>query len=218
MDPIDAIQAHEMSADYYDRAAEEGGYVLPEALFGLCFEYLLPGQRLLDIGIGTGLSSLPFARAGMLVYGLDGSVEMLKECAKKQFAAEVKLCDIRSAPWPFADRFFDHAIECGTLPFIPELEVVFSEVSRLVNPGGIFAFTIKMPSGELQANGETGNYTTEIIDGVQIYSHRTKYIDGLLTSRGFKQRKLLKFLLSRGPGLQDDVYTLNVAQKVKTLA
>ncbi len=84
MNSHDAIQIHDQYAADYDRLANEDGYVAPEALFGLCFEYLRPGQRLLDIGIGTGLSSLPFARAGMAVYGLDGSAEMVKECEKME--------------------------------------------------------------------------------------------------------------------------------------
>lgn len=210
MDPMDAIQAHEQSAGYYDRAAAEGGYAAPEALFGLCFEYLHPGQRLLDVGIGTGLSSRPFARAGMVMYGMDGSAEMLKECEKKQFAAGLKQWDLRSAPWPFEDQFFDHAIECGTLPFIPDLEGIFSEVARLLKPQGIFGFTIKNPGVE----EPSGHYTSEIIDGVEIYAHGPGYIAGLLAGNGFEKVKLLRLLLSRGLGQQDDVYTLYVAHKM----
>ncbi len=213
MDLKDAIQAHEMSAAYYDRAAKEDSYAAPEALFGLCFEYLRPGQRLLDIGIGTGLSSLPFARAGMTMYGLDGSAEMIKECEKKHLAAGLKVWDLRSSPWPYADQFFDHVIECGTLPFIPDLEVIFTEVSRLLKLQGIFAFTIKYSGPGEQSGAGPKKYATEIIEGVQIYSHSSKYVASLLAGCGFEQRKQLKLLLSRGPGLQDDVYSLYVALK-----
>ncbi len=210
MDAMDAIQAHEQTAGIYDRAAVEGGYLAPEALLGLCFEYLHPGQRLLDVGIGTGLSSLPFARAGMVMYGLDGSAEMLKECEKKHFAAGLKLWDLRSTPWPFEDQFFDHAIECGTLPFIADLEIIFSEAARLIKSDGIFGFMVKNPGVEEQS----GKSTSEIIDGVEIYSHSSSYIVGLLAGSGFENRKQLKLMLSRGPGLQDDVYTVYVARKM----
>ena len=213
MGPVDAIQAHEQSAGYYDQAAAEGGYLAPEALFGLCFEYLRPGQRLLDVGIGTGLSSLPFARAGMEMYGIDGSAEMLKECEKKQFAAGLKLWDLRTRPWPFEDQFFDHAIECGTLPFIPGLEVVFAEVARLVRSLGIFAFAIKNSGPDVQSGAGPAHYTRETIEGVEIYSHSPGYVAGLLASNGFENCKQIRILLSRGPGLQDDVYTLHVARK-----
>ncbi len=207
MNPSDAIRVHEQYAVDYDRLANEDGYVLPQVLFGLCYEYLHPGQRLLDIGIGTGLSSQPFAGAGMAVYGLDGSAEMLKACEKKHFAAGLKVWDLRDSPWPYADHFFDHVIECGTLPFLPELEVVFAETARVLRPRGIFAFTIK------GTGAGTGKLTSETIDGVQIYSHSQKYIEGLLMGSSLEKRKQFKFLLSRGPGLQDDLYSMCVAQK-----
>ena len=41
----------------------------------------LAQDRLLDIGIGTGLGSLPFAKTGLEIFGIDGSGEMLK-CLK----------------------------------------------------------------------------------------------------------------------------------------
>jgi len=211
---MDAIQVHDQYAADYDRLSIEYGFVLPDALFGLCIEYLRPGQRLLDIGIGTGLSSVPFARAGMAVYGLDGSVEMLKECQEKNIAVDLKPWDIRTAPWPFADRFFEAVIECGTLQFLPELEVAFNEVARLVQAPGIFAFTFKTPGPEQPSGANSGKYSAEIIDGVPVYAHNPKYIAELLRDCGFERRKALKVLLTRGLGLGDDVCTVVVAQKL----
>jgi ubiquinone/menaquinone biosynthesis C-methylase UbiE len=49
-----------------------------EALFGMMFEYVLPGQPILDIGIGTGLIAALFKKAGLEVYGIDISGEMLE--------------------------------------------------------------------------------------------------------------------------------------------
>ena len=49
-------------ADYDFQARQNHWH--PEVLFGLCYEYLHSGDRLLDIGIGTGLGAEPFARAG----------------------------------------------------------------------------------------------------------------------------------------------------------
>lgn len=50
----------------------------PVILHGMLTEHLKPRQRLLDLGIGTGLSALPFRQAGLEVNGIDGSEEMLK--------------------------------------------------------------------------------------------------------------------------------------------
>ena len=58
----DSICTHDEHASEYDREARETGGSA-EVLFDLCFEYVSPHERLLDIGIGTGLGSMPFARA-----------------------------------------------------------------------------------------------------------------------------------------------------------
>jgi predicted TPR repeat methyltransferase len=52
-------------------------------VFGMAFEYVAPGERLPDLGIGTGLSSAPFRKAGPEIRGLDGSEEMLAACRRK---------------------------------------------------------------------------------------------------------------------------------------
>jgi SAM-dependent methyltransferase len=203
-----AIQAHDQSAADYDRYASECGCFVPDALFGLCFEYVQSQQRLLDIGIGTGLSALPFARTGLQVFGLDGSAEMLEICKSKNFPVELKQFDIRKRPWPYPDQFFDHAIACGVFHFIPDIVAIFQEVARLVRPNGIFAFTTKAPVKEIKRN-----YSTERIGAVQIASHSKGYIGELLTAFGFDKLKELKILLSRGPGERDDLYYAWVTKK-----
>jgi len=51
-----------------------------------CYEYIKPGDSLLDLGIGTGLSSVLFAKVGLNITDLDGSLEMLKECRKNRLS------------------------------------------------------------------------------------------------------------------------------------
>ncbi len=77
----------------YDHQARQNHWH-PEALFGLCYEYVQPGNCLLDIGTGTGLAAEPFARAGLQVSGFDNSPEMLAVCRAKGFAVELKQHDI----------------------------------------------------------------------------------------------------------------------------
>lgn len=67
----------------YDKKIKEYGWVGSEIAFGLAYEYTSPGQTILDIGIGTGLGSVLFHKAGMVVYGLDNSEAMLDICRGK---------------------------------------------------------------------------------------------------------------------------------------
>jgi len=212
-DPSNSDPIQPQTDSEYDRLARQYGYVFPDALFGLCFEYLQPGQRLLDIGIGTGLSALPFTRAGIEIYGMDNSQELLSICKARSIAVELKRVDICVKPWPYSDNFFDHVIACGVTHFIPDLEPIFQEVSRLARPKGIFAFTIKTPQNDVKVGANQGKYITEMIEGVQIFSHYRTYYEAMLSSSGFIMRKQLKFLLTRGAVDQDDLYTACIAQK-----
>ena len=92
---------HDSYASEYD--AQVGAYDchITDLLFGLCNEYLLPGQRLLDAGIGSGLSSELFAKAGLKIDGMDFSPAMLEICRTKGFAADLKRHDITQIPWPY---------------------------------------------------------------------------------------------------------------------
>ena len=209
-----SIHVHDQTAPDYDRLAAEYGYCFADALFGLCYEFLQPGQRLLDIGIGTGLSSLPFKRAGLDIYGLDGSAEMLHICRAKNFTVELKEWDLRSLPWPYADNFFDHVIACGVFHFIPNLEPLFREVSRLVKPQGIYAFTSKV--AQLDRNTVMKeNFTLEAIDGVKIHSHYEGFVNKLSSRTGFEKLKELKFLQSCGMEGQYDTYTAFVCRRMR---
>jgi ubiquinone/menaquinone biosynthesis C-methylase UbiE len=85
----DTIVRDAQSASEYDTQAKLSNWLGPEAVFGLTYEYVKPGQSLLDLGIGSGLSSILFHKTGLRIYGLDGSGEILKVCAAKNFAVEL---------------------------------------------------------------------------------------------------------------------------------
>jgi len=62
---------HNRYALTYDKQVKEQDCFISDLLFGLSYEFLKPGQVLLDAGIGTGISSLPFAKAGLVIHGMD---------------------------------------------------------------------------------------------------------------------------------------------------
>jgi 2-polyprenyl-3-methyl-5-hydroxy-6-metoxy-1,4-benzoquinol methylase len=67
----------------YDDEAEATGCHGPEVAFGLTYPYVQQGRSILDIGIGTGLGSVLYRKAGLKVYGMDASQEMLDACRSK---------------------------------------------------------------------------------------------------------------------------------------
>jgi len=89
---------HDAYAADYDQQVQSYGCYVADVLFGLCYEYVQPGQRVLDAGIGSGLSAQLFAKAGLDVHGMDFSPAMLAACRAKGIAVDLKLHDLQQAP------------------------------------------------------------------------------------------------------------------------
>ena len=129
-------------AQNYDKYVVENGWFSPEILLGLCHPYITAGQKLLDIGIGTGLSSIHFKKAGLEITGIDNSDYMLAICRSKQICKELVLHDISDLPLPFEDKSFDIVIANGIFHLTGSLSYIVTEINRLLKENGIFAFTV----------------------------------------------------------------------------
>jgi predicted TPR repeat methyltransferase len=190
------------AADYDQQVSAYGSYVA-EDLFGLCYAAVQPGQRLLDAGIGSGLSAVLFAKAGLLVQGFDFSPAMLAICQAKGIASDLKRHDILHAPWPYPDGAFDLVVCCGVLHFIADLEVVFSEAWRVLRPNGLFAFTTKAPTAQDAARP----YQQQLAGEFEIFSHAPAYVAALLAQHSFERLKIHRCLVGA------DVFQNWVARK-----
>lgn len=171
-------------ADNYDSKIKFYDSYLHDLLFGMSFEFVKKGEKLLDLGIGSGLSSSNFAKAGLRIFGIDNSEDMLQECGKKSIAEKLINVDLRVGEIPFDDNLFNHIICCGVLHFWGELDKIFSEASRLIKKGGIFSFTF-MPN-------LTDDSYTELLSawGVPVFKHSSKYIDQMQNDYGFRKLKM----------------------------
>lgn len=186
------IEVHDKSAGTYDNMSalvENHGH---EVLFGLAYEYLSPGDTVLDIGIGTGLSSYLFHKAGLKVYGVDGSEKMLDICREKGFATELSLCDLVAERWPYEGEQFENAIACGVFHFYKELDVFFKETSRVMKKGGTFSFTVMVSENNLLQYNDTGS-------GILIYYHDDFRVIELLNEYGLGMLKCVTFFGYRTP-------------------
>ncbi len=117
---VDQEMIYSEQANGYDDAALEIEWQGPSLVFGLMSGFIRPCQTILDIGIGTGLGSEPFFRAGLPVAGIDVSEEMLDTCRKKGCAACLLLHDLTVVPYPFGNGTFDYAISTGVFHFFPD--------------------------------------------------------------------------------------------------
>ena len=89
----------------------------------------------LEIGTGTGLN-MPYYRAGARIFALDESAEMLSTARQRpcQVCATATRADAQTLP--FASHVFETVV--GTLVFcsIPDPLRAFSEIRRVLEPGG----------------------------------------------------------------------------------
>ncbi len=93
-----------------------------------------PGERVLDLGAGTGTSSLPFAAAGGRVVPCDFSLGMLREGKRKH--PQLPLTAGDATRLPFADDSFDAVTISFALRNVHDSDAGLREMLRVAKPGG----------------------------------------------------------------------------------
>jgi SAM-dependent methyltransferase len=107
-----------------------------------------PGDRVLDVGAGTGIPSLAIAaiiRPGGTIIAVDHTVDMLEAAAQNARAAHldnIAFRQMEADSLDFPDDSFDAVTSTFTLMFCPEPARVVAEVRRVLKPGGRFAFAV----------------------------------------------------------------------------
>jgi len=177
----------------YDREAVATGWLGPEITFGLTYKHMNAGEKVLDLGIGTGLGSVLYHRAGLSVYGIDSSDEMLKLCEEKEFAERLKKHDLNAAPYPFEDGSMDHVVSVGVLHFFRDLATVFQETSRIIRDGGLFAFVVADRGDREEGEIVVGPELTHTGSPITMFRHSEDQIDSLLLVCGFTLLRSMVF-------------------------
>ncbi len=97
-----------------------------------------PGSRILDVGVGTGLS-LPLYPDHSKVIGIDLSSEMLRQAQEKvtgKGLTHVTLMEMDAMSLSFADDSFDNVFISHVVSVVPDPARVMSEVRRVCKRGG----------------------------------------------------------------------------------
>jgi demethylmenaquinone methyltransferase/2-methoxy-6-polyprenyl-1,4-benzoquinol methylase len=95
---------------------------------------LRPGERVLDVGAGTGVSTEELRRSGAFAVGADLSVGML--LAGRHAGRTVPLLAGDALKLPFADATFDAVTISFALRNVQDTEGALRELGRVTRPGG----------------------------------------------------------------------------------
>ena len=97
-----------------------------------------PGDRILEVGVGTGLS-LPLYPEGCRLTGIDITEPMLEQARERAEAlgrrdVDLRMMDARCLD--LEDASFDHVLAPYVISVVPEPEKAMAEIRRVCRPGG----------------------------------------------------------------------------------
>ena len=97
--------------------------------------YILPGQKVLDVGCGEGTLSILMAQKGARVTGLDISDPNIANANKrgKELALPVKFLISDADQLPFPDNAFVTVVSSHVLEHLPDPEKGLRELHRVTN-------------------------------------------------------------------------------------
>jgi SAM-dependent methyltransferase len=138
------VRQREMWASFAPTAL----FTTPPAAHLVEFAGVRPGERLLDIGTGTGVVAVTAARAGATVTGLDLTPALL-EAAREN----ARIARIDGIEWvegdaenlPFPDERFDVVVSQFGHMFAPRPEIAVEQMRRVLKPTGRIAFATWPP-------------------------------------------------------------------------
>jgi SAM-dependent methyltransferase len=108
------------------------------------------GQRILEIGAGSGQCSRWLHARGANVVATDLSAGMVRTGRRVDASlsprARVPFVQCDGRRLPFTDASFDVVFTAyGVIPFVADSDVVMREAARVLRPGGRFAFSTTHP-------------------------------------------------------------------------
>ncbi|HEU4446843.1 MAG TPA: class I SAM-dependent methyltransferase [Nitrososphaeraceae archaeon] len=108
-----------------------------------------PGERVLDVACGTGITTIAAHRAGAEVIGLDLTPELLtrakEEAALADITGDIEWKQGDAEDIPFPDNSFDVVFSSLGHMFAPRPTVAAQELIRVTKVGGRIAFTTWPP-------------------------------------------------------------------------
>ncbi|PAB60539.1 class I SAM-dependent methyltransferase [Anaeromicrobium sediminis] len=123
-------------------------------------KHLKKGDKILDLGCGSGRDSLYFKNQGYSVEAIDYSEELAKS-ASKLIGQEVLVKDMREISYVSE---FDAIWACASILHINRMDihVIIKNCARALKNGGVFYLSFKYGNKEEIKNGRFFNFYDEV--------------------------------------------------------
>lgn len=143
----------------YETTAET---LVPGAETAVAIAAIRAGERVVDIGCGTGNATLLAAAGGATVMGVDPSPRLM-DVARTRAAERGLSIEFRAgtaADLPLDDASVDLALSVFAVIFAPDPAAAAAEISRVLTPAGRAVITAWVPDG---AFGEVTRLSMRIV-------------------------------------------------------
>jgi predicted TPR repeat methyltransferase len=161
------------------------GYRGPAALYKAVLSVCATGDRAMsfrrgiDLGCGTGLAGAAFAKETAEMIGIDLSPRMIERARATGFYAELEVAEIVDGLRRRPDASADLVLAADVLIYLHDLAPVLTEVTRVLAPGGLLAFTAESHDGD------------GVILGAGLrYAYSESYVRSSVAAAGLSLRQL----------------------------
>ena len=144
--------------------------------------FIPQGKKGIEIGIGTGRFAIPFG----IKEGVEPSGIMRYFAINKGLEAYKGIAE----ELPLSDKSYDFALMVTTICFIDDIQKAFSEVKRVLKPGGSFII------GLVDKNSPLGKTYEKLKEKNKFYHYATFYsteeLKKLLAENGFTSLEIVQ--------------------------
>jgi predicted TPR repeat methyltransferase len=129
-------------AETYDATLKDWDYQAPEdAAIALC-EHLKSGDKILDVGCGTGMFAQAMSRhLDCRIEGMDISAASLEIAEKQGKYDRLQRHNLQDTPLPVTENAFAAAACIGVMTYIEDTAALLADLCRVTQPDGYILFT-----------------------------------------------------------------------------